>query len=293
MSATTHPSPTLARSAPARSRIAWRSWLVWIPLAVVVLWAAVPLVWSFASSFKGRADFSAIPSPFFPTEPTARGYEELLGSESFWTLAWNSTIVAVISTMLAVTLSSVAAYGFARFAFRWRHVLLLFILIPRLVPRVSLIVPVYELMRSVGLLDTLAGLIIVNTGAAIPLATWIMIGFIGAIPKELDEAARVDGASTRTIFLRIIMPLSIPGLLTVTVLAFRDAWNEFPFALALTKSPDVRTLPYQLFLLKDSVGVTDYGLIQAFTVLSIIPILVIYITFEKYVVGGMTAGAVK
>lgn len=280
------------RSGTKPRTIVRRHW-VWLPLIAVVIWSATPLLWSLASSFKVRDDFIAIPSPFFPAQPTVNNYVRMMQDDRFWMFAANSMIIAIVSTVLAVSLSTLAAYGFARYAFRWRHILLLLILVPRLVPRVSLIVPVYEIINGLGLINTHLALIIMYTGAATPLATWIMIGFIGAIPKELDEAARVDGANAFQVFLRIVVPLSIPGILTITVMAFRDSWNEFAFALALTTSPEVRTLPYQLFLFKDAVSVVDYGLIQAFTVLTIIPILIIYIRLEKYVVSGLTAGAVK
>jgi ABC-type glycerol-3-phosphate transport system permease component len=268
-------------------------YLIWVPLTFILLWTATPLVWSFASSFKTRRDFARVPPPFFPEDPTLSGYIRVLSDSGFWVFARNSFVIASISTLVAVALSAITAYGFARYAFKWRHVLLLFILLPRLVPRISLIVPVYDIIRSLGILNTHLALIIVYTGSAIPLATWIMIGFIGAIPKELDEAAKVDGANSWQVFQRIVLPLTVPGLLTIGVLAFRDAWNEFPFALALTNSPEVRTLPYQLFLFRDSLGVADYGLIQAFTILSILPILLIYLRLEKHVVSGLTSGAVK
>lgn len=266
---------------------------IWVPLTFVVLWAGVPLLWSFAASFKTRSDFAQVPPPFFPQDPTLSGYARVLTDSGFWMFTRNSFFIATTSTLIAVALSAVTAYGFARYAFRWRHVLLLFILLPRLVPRISLIVPVFDIVRSLGILNTHLALIIVYTGSAIPLATWIMIGFIGAVPRELDEAARVDGANSWQVFGRIILPLTIPGLLTIGVLAFRDAWNEFPFVLALTSSPDVRTLPYQLFLFRDSLGVADYGLIQAFALLSILPILLVYLRLEKHVVSGLTSGAVK
>jgi ABC-type glycerol-3-phosphate transport system permease component len=267
--------------------------LIWLPLTFVVAWAGVPLLWSLAASFKTRGDFASVPPPFFPAEPTLSGYSRVLGDTGFWMFTRNSLVIATVSTVIAVALATITAYGFARYAFRWRHVLLLFILLPRLVPRISLIVPVYEIVRAAGILNTHLALIVVYTGSAIPLATWIMIGFIGAIPKDLDEAAKVDGANSWEVFRRIVLPLTIPGLLTIGVLAFRDAWNEFPFALALTNSPEVRTLPYQLFLFRDSLGVADYGLIQAFTLLSILPILLLYLKLEKHVVSGLTSGAVK
>jgi ABC-type glycerol-3-phosphate transport system permease component len=267
--------------------------LIWLPLALIILWSAVPLVWSIASSFKSQQDFALSPPPFFPTQPTTAAYETVLTDPQFWLFSWNSLVLAVVSTIFAIIISTLAAYGFARYAFAWRHVLLLFFLVPKLVPRVSLISPIYELVQAAGMLDTRTALIIVYTGMALPLSTWIMIGFIGSIPPALDEAARIDGASTFQVFLRIIVPLSIPGLLTIAVMSFSSAWNEFPFVLALTSSPEIRTLPYQLFLLNDSVGIADYAVIQAFALLTIIPIVLIYIRLEKYVVGGLVSGATK
>lgn len=269
--------------------------IAWLPLVIVVAWAVVPLLWSLASSFKVAADFRVIPAPFFPSSPTLDGFRKVFDDYRFLTMFGNSLGIAIISTIVAVTLSTFAAYGFSRYALRWRHLLLLFVLVPRLVPRVSLIVPVSQLVRAVpGLYNTQLALVIVYAGAAIPLATWIMIGFIGAIPRDLDEAAKIDGASSLLTFFRVILPLSVPGLLTISVMAFRDAWNEFPFALALTSSWRTRTLPYQLFLFRDSLGgIDDFATIQAFTWVTIIPILIIYIKFEKHVVAGMTSGALK
>ena len=267
--------------------------LIWVPLTAIIIWSAIPLVWSVASSFKSRADFSLSPPPFFPTQPTTSAYSGILGDSEFWRYSANSLTIALSSTILAILVSSLAAYGFARYAFAWRHVLLLFFLIPKLVPRVSLISPIYQMVQSVGMLDTRSALIVVYTGMSIPLATWIMIGFIGSIPRGLDEAAKIDGASVLQVFFRIIVPLSVPGLLTIAVMSFQSAWNEFPFVLALTSSPEIRTLPYELFLMNDSAGIADYAAVQAFALLTIIPILIIYIRLEKYVVGGMTSGAMK
>lgn len=125
------------------------------------------------------------------------------------------------------------------------------------------------------------------------MGTWIQIGFVAAVPREVEEAARLDGAGTGTILWRLIVPLTIPGLLTVTVLSVRDAWNDFAFILALTSSDAIRTLPYPLFLLGDSFGLVDQGLIQTFALLSILPIVLLYLILEKYVVQGLTQGAIK
>lgn len=268
-------------------------YLRWLPLVIAIVWSATPLLWAVLSSFKTPDEYYTIPPTFLPVEPTMDAYVRVFTQTGYTTYALNSFILAAGSTILTLIFSLIAAYGFARYAFAWRHILLLFILIPRLVPRISLIVPLYDMVSSVGLIDSYTAMIIVYTASAVPLATWILIGFVAAVPKEIEEAARVDGASTFTIITKFIVPLTIPGILTVTVLAVRDSWNEFPFILALTSSPEIRTLPYQLFLFGDTFGLADQGLIQAFALLSILPILLLYIWLEKYVVQGLTQGAVK
>lgn len=267
--------------------------LIAIPLAFTVLWAAMPLVWAISASFKKPIDIYKIPPEVIPSDPTLANYQQILQDPATYRFLQNSLILTIGSTFVAVIIATVAAYGFARYAFRWRHALLLFILIPRLVPRVSLIVPIYQMAQSIGALNSFTFLIIVYSGTAIPLATWIMIGFIQAIPKELEEAARIDGASTWQVFRRVVVPLSIPGLLTIGVLTFREGWNEFPFVLALTTSREARTLPYQLFLMLGTEGIQNWPLVEAFAIISIVPIILLYLRFEKYVVAGLTQGAVK
>ncbi|MCH8572221.1 carbohydrate ABC transporter permease [Nesterenkonia sp. AY15] len=270
-----------------------RKRIIWIPLAFAIVWSAVPIAWALLASFKPASEINQTQSTILPQDPTFASYISVLSDGSFWMFTGNSLIVSVTSTVLAVAVSSVAAYGFARYAFKWRHTLLLFILIPRLVPRVSLIVPLYEMLTATGLLNTYAALIIIYAGTAIPLATWIMMGFVQAVPREIDEAGKIDGASTWQTFTKLVLPLTIPGLLTITVLSFREAWNEFPFVLALTTGPELRTLPYGLYMALDSTGIQDWSYIQAFTMLSIIPIILLYIRFEKHVVAGLSQGAVK
>ena len=209
--------------------------ITWIPLGFVVAWAEVPLRWSLAASSKTRADVARVQPPFFPAAPTPSSCSQVLIG-GFWMFTRNSLIIATVSTLVAVALSTITAYGFAWYAFKWRHILL-----PRLVPRISPIVPVYALIRAFGTPNTHLALIIAYTCFAIPLATWIMIGYIGAIPKDLHQPAKADGANTWQAFRRFILTLTLPGLLAIGVLVFSDVWNEIRFALAVTNWPEVRT----------------------------------------------------
>lgn len=268
-----------------------RRLVVWIPLIVLLAWSLVPILWSFAASLK--TPLEVYQANWIPEQPTLGNYSELLGSGSFWRYFGNSVFLALTSTALALFASVLAAYAFARYAFRWRHILLIAILVPRILPRASLIVPLYELVERFGLLDTYVALIVTYTATAIPLSTWILIGFFQAVPVELEEAAAIDGASLWQRLWRIVVPIAIPGMVTVGVLAMREAWNEFPFVLAFTTGAEKRTLPYQLFLLRDSMGIQDWPLVNAFTILTIIPILILYLFFERRIVSGLTSGALK
>jgi ABC-type glycerol-3-phosphate transport system permease component len=264
---------------------------VWFALILLTIWAVLPIIWSFSASLK--TPLTLYSTGLIPESPTLDNYARVLTSDGFPTYLWNSLYLALASTAIALFISVLAAYGFARYAFAWRHVLLLFILVPRILPRASLIIPLYDLVVSLNLLDTYTVLIITYCATAVPMATWILMGFFRAVPRELEEAAAIDGASLWQRIWLVVVPISLPGMLTAAVLSLREAWNEFPFVLAFTTSSELRTLPYQLFLMRDSMGIQDWPLINAFTITTIIPILVLYLIFERQIVAGLTSGAVK
>jgi ABC-type glycerol-3-phosphate transport system permease component len=275
-----------------RSLAVVRRNLVWLPLVLVLAWTMVPLLWSLSASLKTPLELYQSPS-LLPAQPTLDNYARVFAWRGFWRFLFNSTVLALVSTALALVVSSLAAYGFARYAFRFRNVLLVLILVPRILPRASLIVPLYQLVERFGLLDTYTVLIVTYAATAIPFATWILAGFFAAVPKELEEAAAIDGASIAQRLWRVVLPIAAPGLITAAVFSLREAWNEFPFALAFTTSMEMRTLPYQLFLLRDSVGIHDWPLMNAFTIVTILPILILYLRFERHIVSGLTSGALK
>lgn len=280
------------RSRRAASVVAGlRKRAIWIPLLLLTLWTAIPLAWTVLASFKGPIEIYE--GNALPASLDFRAYTAILTGTNFGRLFLNSALLAITSTLLSLIISSIAAYGFARWAFKWRHVLLLFILIPRLVPRVSLVVPLYRILLDWNLINTYTGLILTYTATAVPLCTWLLTGFFGAIPKDIDEAAEIDGATVLQRYWRVSLPLVMPGLITAGVLAFQQSWNEFPFAMAFTSSSDMRTLPFQLFLLRDSQGLQDWPLVNAFTVLTIIPVVLIFLVFERRIVSGLMQGAVK
>jgi ABC-type glycerol-3-phosphate transport system permease component len=266
---------------------------VWLPLGVLFLWTVLPLIWLVSSTFKPPLELYDIPPHIIPQDFTVEAYGDVLGRERFFRFVGNSVFLAVTSTAVTLFLATLAAYGFARYAFRWRHVLLILILVPRILPRAGLIVPLYNFYVSVGLIDTYTGIIIAYVASAVPFSTWIFTGFIQGVPTEYEEAAMVDGASFWRKLWHVILPVALPGLVTITVVSFLMAWNEFPFVLAFTTSGDMRTLPYQLYLMQDTLGLMDWPQVNAFAVFTILPVLLLYLLFEKNIVQGLTAGSIK
>lgn len=266
--------------------------MVWFVVVILFIWVLFPLVWTFLSTFKEPLDVYDN-SKFLPTEWSLDNYKEVIFSDNFFRFSLNSLIVTVLSTLLSVVCSVLGGYAFARYAFRFRHILLMLLLVPRIIPRASLTVPLYMGFDQIGLLNTYSALIISYTATAIPMGVWIMAGFFKGIPKSLEEAAVVDGAKPWQMMLYVLIPLTLPGILTVSIFSVREAWNEFPFALTLTTSTEMRTLPYQLYMLSDSMGIQNWPVINTFALMTILPILIVYLIFEKRIVNGIVSGSVK
>lgn len=266
--------------------------LIGIPLAILVIWTTVPILWAVLASLKQPLEIYQT-NTLLPASPSFDAYRQVLFMPGFRGWLWNSVLVTVVATIVPLTISILAAYGFARYAFHFRHLLLLLYLVPRIIPRVSLIVPLNNLMTDLGLVNTYWVLFITYTASAIPLATWILVGFFGSIPKEIEESATIDGANMWNRLTRVMIPIAWPGVVTAGVLCIREAWNEFAFVLALVNETGMRTLPYQLYMLKDSMGVQDYAVYNAFTILTVLPLLVVYLLLERRVVDSIVSGAVK
>jgi len=263
-----------------------------IPLFALAVWTIYPLLMTLSISFKTRADVSADPG-LIPTNPTLDGYRSVFERQGFQDAFINSMVVGLGTALLTVLLAVPAAYAFARFRFRGRHLLLLFTLLPRLVPGLGLMVPLYRLAVALGAIDQLLTLIVAFTATVLPLAVWLFVGYFQQVPRELEEAANVDGASLFTRIRYIVLPLAFPAIITVGVLAFREAWNEFNLVLGLTSTPGSRTLPYELFLMTQTTGFQDNPGQAAFAIMTIIPFIFVYLRLERYVVSGLTSGALK
>lgn len=290
--AVTGDAPEPRHPAGAKTRRGLKQALLAIPLIGLVVWTVAPFLVTLSVSFKDRAEVFANPS-LIPANPNLDAYREVLTSESFITSFLNSVIVGVGTTVLTLLIGVPAAYAFARFHFRGRHLLLLFTLLPRLVPSLGIMVPIYRLAVATGMLDKRLTLVIVYTGMLLPLAVWLMVGFFQQIPREIEEAANVDGASLWGRLRYIVAPLAAPAMITIGVLAFREAWNEFTLVLVLTSTPGRRTLPYELYLMQGIEGIANFPGEAAFTLLTVLPFILVYTRIEKYVVAGLVTGSGK
>jgi ABC-type glycerol-3-phosphate transport system permease component len=261
-----------------------------VPLLMLVIWTLVPFLVSLSVSLKTRGQVFANYG-LIPAKPTIAAWQNVLTDPGFRTALKNSALVGLGTSFLTIVLAVPAAYAFARFRFRGRHLILLFVLLPRLVPGIGTMVPLYKMAAATGLLDKQITLILVYSGTLLPLAVWLMVGFFRQIPREIEEAATVDGASLWGRLRYMVLPLAAPAMITVVVLAFREAWNEFTLVLVLTSSPEQRTLPYALYLMGQ--GGVDFPSSAAFALLTVIPFVLVYTRIERYVVAGLTAGSTK
>jgi multiple sugar transport system permease protein len=266
--------------------------LLAIPIIALIVWTLAPFLVTASVSLKTRAEVFANPG-LIPEAPSFDAYREVLSSPSFTTSFINSLIVGIGTTALTLALGVPAAYAFARFRFRGRHLLLLFTLLPRLVPSLGLMIPLYRLAVLVGALNSRITLIVVYTGTLLPLAVWLMVGFFQQIPREIEEAAAVDGAGLWGRLRYIVAPLSAPAMITIGVLSFREAWNEFTLVLVLTSQPGKRTLPYELYLMQGIEGIANFPGEAAFTILTVLPFILVYTRVERYIVAGLVSGSGK
>ncbi|MEM1024588.1 MAG: sugar ABC transporter permease [Myxococcota bacterium] len=259
-------------------------------LTIMTFATLYPVLWVIKMALTPSQGFDASPNPF-PTDPTLDNFRHVLFELPFFTWLLNSLIVSVVTTALGVFLACTSAYALSRFRFPGRAPAMLSFLVTQMFPGVLMMIPLYLIMDTLGLLNQLLGLILVYSTIAIPFCVWMLKGYFDTIPKELEEAALMDGASTGTIFWRIILPLSLPAVAVTALFSFMTAWNEFILA-AVFMNEDKYTLPVGL---KQMVGqfATEWGYFAAGAILVSIPVMALFFALQKSLVGGLTAGGVK
>ena len=263
-----------------------------VALIVGAIVMVTPFLYMVSTSFKPQAYVLTTPPQFIPDPFTWANYVQAWTSQDFSRYALNSVIVAVVSTALSALISSMMAYGFARFEFRGREVIFRIMLIGLMVPAMMLIIPQFVLAKYFGLLDSLAGLIVFYVAGSLALNVFLLRGFFAAIPGELDQAMQVDGANAWTRYWRLAIPLARPALATATIFTFLASWDEFAWALTIINSPENRTLPIAIQLFQGQ-NATQWGLVFAASVIAVIPVIVVYLIFQRHFVQGLTSGAVK
>lgn len=261
--------------------------LMYIPIVIIAILFSFPLLWILMSSFKTQPDIIASP-PVWVFKPTLENYKSVFVENDFGRFLLNSSIIAALSTLLSLVLGLPAAYSISRFKLKKTGV---FILMARLVPGISFLIPWYIIFSKIRMTDTFTTLIASHLMIGLPLVVWIMVGFIDDLPIELEEAARVDGCTIQETFVRIILPLSKPGIMTCSTLTFMYSWNNFMFSLALS-ADRTKTLPLAIYNFV-SYAEISWGRVMAAAVIIIAPAILITMIFQKYVVKGLTMGAVK
>ena len=276
--------PTATRRATTTLRV--------VALIVGAVIMVTPFLYMLSTSFKPQAFVLTNPPQFIPDPFTWQNYAQAWTTQDFARYAMNSVTVAVVSTALSVLIGSMMAYGFARFEFRGREVVFRVLLIGLMVPAMMLIIPQFVLAKYFGLLDSLAGLIVFYVAGSLALNVFLLRGFFAAIPGELDQAMQIDGANAWTRYWRLAIPLARPALATATIFTFLASWDEFAWALTIINSPQNRTLPIAIQLFQGQ-NATQWGLVFAASVIAVIPVIVVYLIFQRHFVQGLTAGAVK
>ena len=262
-----------------------------LPLLLIVLFALGPYVWMMMTSIKTNADIGAWPVRYWPDVFTTEHYHALLERTSFGGNLLNSLIIATGACLLGLGVSLPAAYAFSRYRFRGRRLLMTQFLVINMFPIVLIIIPLFVLMRNIGLLDTFIGIILGHSTFAVPFSIWMLTSYINAIPKDLDEAARIDGATTLEVLRLIILPVVMPGLVTTGIYIFVTSWNEYLFAMMLS-GQNVRTVTVALQLIIGEFSV-QWGLLTAAGTLIALPVTLLFLLVQKRLVSGLTSGAVK
>ena len=262
-------------------------------IAVIVIILLFPVYWMINCSLQHTSVIMTVPPTFFPSSPTLENFAKIFSNASYLRYFKNSFIVAFGTIAVVLIVSIPASFALSRYNFPGKHAIMSAISSVQMFPTVVILITLYGFYNKWGLLDTYRGLILADTTFALPLAITLLKSFYDTISKSIDEAARIDGANRLQIMMSILLPLIVPGLVAVGIYTFLSSWDDYLMSLTIMKSNEMRTLPVgiaQSFLGEYS---NDYGGLMAFAVAGSLPIVILFVFFQKYLVSGMTAGAVK
>ncbi|WAM00443.1 carbohydrate ABC transporter permease [Streptomyces sp. Je 1-369] len=265
----------------------------YVALAAYLVFLAFPFLWLISTAFKPAQELGSLHPTWIPKDPTLDNFRQAFDEQPLLRAAGNSLIAALSAALIAVVIATPMAYVMARHRNRVAKAATGWVVISQAFPFVLIIIPLFLILKNLHLINSLLGLIMVYVVWSLPFALWMLVGYVRAVPTELEEAAAVDGASKVRTFVSVVAPLLAPGIVATAMFAFITAWNEFFFALVLLKTPEKQTLPVILNRFIGTEGVADLGPLAAAAFLATIPSLVIFAIIQKRITGGMLAGAVK
>ena len=266
--------------------------LFYVFLTLFVLVSMFPLIWIFKMSIITRSELFRSPPTLLPANPTGSEYAQIFGDAAFQQALINSVIISGVTTVICLFFGAIAAYAIARLRFGFKGIIMTLILAISFFPGVAIIAPLFIQFSTFGIIDTLASVIITDVVFALPLTVWLLVAFFRELPRDLEEAAKVDGATTVQAFRKVIVPLAAPGVFTTAILTFIFAWNEFLFATTFLLTP--QTQPVTVVIPNfASQYTTDYGAQAAAAVVVTVPLVIMVLIFQRRIVSGLTAGAVK
>lgn len=268
-----------------------RIFSLYVPLTALMLFLLFPFYWTFITSIKPESELYGNVVTYWPKHATFASYIKLFSEFNFLKAMRNSFVVAASSTVVSLLVSMLAAYAFSRYRFKGRKILMVIFLTNNMFPTVLLLIPLYTIMRSLGILYTPLALILAYTTFTIPFSVWLLNGYMNDLPQSLEEAALIDGANRFQAFIKIVLPVLVPCLVATGVYIFMTAWNEYTFAVMFTNEEN-RTIPVALKNLIGQLGV-EWDLLTAGGIITIIPVCVMFFFAQRRLVEGLTAGAEK
>lgn len=267
------------------------STILYIPLIIISIFMVLPFLWMLSTSFKQPQDIFGYPPTFISSNMTLDNYITLFEDNNIARIIFNTFYVSAFSSGLALFFTSLGGFGFAKYDFPLKNILFAFLLATMVIPGAVMMVPTFVLMREFGWIDTFWPLIV--PGAANAFGIFFFRQYISTVSEEIMDAARIDGANEFGIYWRIIVPIIFPGMISIGLIFFMASWNNYLGPLIYLKSPELHTIPLAIASYTGSVGETTYGVQMAMAVLSLIPLLIIFLAFQRRFVEGITAGAVK
>ena len=262
-------------------------------LVAYIVFLGYPLLWLISASLKSSGELNSLTISLIPQEWHWENYSQALARQGLVRSAANSAAVALVSTLLVVVIAMPAAYVLARLKGKVRMAGIVWILVSQVIPVILIILPLFLILRSLGLTDSLVGLTLVHTTYTLPFALWMLQGYVSGIPVDLEEAGSMDGAARVRVLRSIVFPLLLPGIVATAMFSFVSSWNEFFFALVLLQSPENYTLPITLKMFIGGEGKVALGPLAAGSVLAAIPSIVFFSIMQRKLVGGLMSGAVK